>query len=184
MKALVLGIDHIIQYQDDMGRLRGIISQLCDERDCDLIAEEWNAREYKGYPTVGRLIASEKSIRWLTVNVPDRVSEKLGILDDLKRRRPTPDNDDQLVSEIPMHCYLPRADCIRERRWLRKIMKSRRHNSVIVLCGLIHVKPFAAKLRDASFKVSAMSLCEHEWYRRTRQNLCAEVAKELTDDRY
>jgi hypothetical protein len=184
LKALVLGIDHTIQHRDDEGRLRAIVSQLCNERGCDLIAEEWNTGVYKDCPTVARLVADEKSVRWLNIDIPDRVREKLGILHDLNRRKQTPDNDDRLVSEIKNHVYFPRADCMREQRWLRKIIKSKRHSSVLVLCGFIHVKPFAAKLCGASFSTSTASLCDHQWYRAKADNQCAEVEKELRDVRH
>lgn len=170
MKATVLGIDHNIQYRDDEGCLRAMISRLCNEHDCDLIAEEWNAGPYKHCLTVARQVANERSVRWLNINIPDRLSEKLGILHDLERRRPRPDNDDRLVSEIPNYVYFPRADCIREQHWLRKITKSKLHSSVLVLCGFIHVKPFAAKLRAASYSVSTASLCDHQWFRAKTAN--------------
>jgi hypothetical protein len=183
LKGFILGIDHAIQYRDNEGRLKTIITRACEEADCDLIAEERNTGAYKRYQTVGQLVARERSIHWLNINIPDRVSEKLGILCDLNRRRQKPDNEDRLVSEIPDWVYFPHADCAREKRWLRKIVKSK-HRSVLVLCGLIHVKPFAEKLREVGCTVSTASLCDYDWYRLMVGNKCSEVEMELTDKRF
>lgn len=149
-----------------------------------MIAEEWNPSIYKDCPTVGRLVADERSVRWMNIDIPDRVREKLGILHDLNRRKRTPDNHDHLVSEIQEHVYFPRADCMREQRWLRRIMKYKLHSSVLVLCGFIHVKPFAVKLLGASYSVLIASLCDYQWYRAKTGDLCTKVEKELRDERY
>jgi hypothetical protein len=185
LRALVLGLDHRIQEQDNGGRLKALISGLCETYSCRLIAEEWNTGDRKFVHTVGRKVSIDRSISWLNIEIPDRVKERLGILDDLNRRNvPTYTFGKGFEFEVPNHVYLRRADCLREHRWLRKILRHKHHESVLVTCGFIHVRPFAAKLREASFEISTITLCDYPWYRAIPSNKCDDVAKELIDDRF
>jgi hypothetical protein len=185
LKAFVLGIDHTIQETDDEGRLKAIIRTLCDAYGFDLIAEEWSTSHRREIWTVGRKVAAERSIGWLNIDIAERVRERLGILHDLNRRnKPSFFNEQGPVYEIPNYVYLPRADCLREHRWLRKIVRFKPHTSVLVTCGFIHVRPFASKLRSASFDVVTANLCEYEWYRSKGANRCADAERGIIDERY
>ncbi len=63
MKAIVLGLDHTIQYQDDAGRFKAVIRELCDKHGFDLIAEEWSTSYLKHVWTVGREAAVRNRLR-------------------------------------------------------------------------------------------------------------------------
>jgi hypothetical protein len=185
MKAFVLGLDHTTQQRDNAGRLEVIIRKLCDDRKVSLIAEEWKIDRYDDENeeawTVGRKIAAERSsFAWLNMDIGTKVRKRLGIYRDLNRRIGTYSEDAEIVSYI----YFPRADCLREHRWLRKIVRHKRNNSVLVLCGNIHVKPFASKLHEAGFDVAIESLCEHQWYRDWPYSKCVEVEEGHVDERY
>lgn len=189
MKAFVLGIDHTTQYQDNEGRLQAIIRKLCNDHNVTLVAEEWIATGYDDTKekdwTVGRRLKEELSVAWLNIEVGDRARKKLGILEDLERRHQRIDAmKGCVVQEIHSHVYFPRADCLREQRWLRKIVRHKHNSSALVLCGNIHVKPFALKLHEAGFSVATGSLCEYQWYRDWQYSKCAEVEARLVDERY
>ncbi len=87
--AFVLGLDHTIQHADDGGRLADIISTLCEKRNCDLIAEEWNTTTYASQETVGKKVAVSLGIKWLSIEMPETCKEDLGILPVLKLRHPS-----------------------------------------------------------------------------------------------
>jgi len=167
------------------GRLRAIVHKICNEREVSLIAEELDTDKANKRLTVGRQVSIEKSIPWLNINIGDRITQRLGILHDLRRRRATFDDIKmEIVREIDNWIYFPRADCIREQRWLRKIVRHKRNSSALVLCGLIHVQSFASKMRELGFDVATESLCEHSWYRAWPHSKCDEVEKGIIDERY
>jgi hypothetical protein len=182
--AFVLGLDHTIQYEDDGGRLADIISALCEEHYCDLIAEEWNTTTYASQETVGKKVAASLGINWLSMKMPETCKEDLGILPALKLRYASFNEwSGPLPPQIPGTTYFPRADRIREEYWLNKILIAS-PKSVLATCGLIHVGPFAKRMKDAGFFVDKASLCEHVWYRNTPNSKCAEVEMNNKDDRY
>ncbi len=93
----------------------------------------------------------------------------MGILVDLNRKnKPCEFTDSGPIYEIPNHVCLPRTDGLSEQRLVRKIVRFKTHASVLVTCGFIHVKPFAAKLLGASFDILTESLLDYEWYRADR----------------
>lgn len=182
--AFVLGLDHTIQYTDDGGRLAAIINNLCEKHNVDLIAEECNTTTYASEETIGKKMANSLGIKWLSIEMPATCKEDLGILPSLKLRHVSFDEwSGPLPPEIPDTTYFPRADRLREEYWLNKIHIAN-PKSVLVTCGFIHVRPFGKRMEDAEFLVEKASLCDHAWYRSKPNSKCAEVEKNIVDDRY
>jgi hypothetical protein len=183
--AVVFGLDHDIQENDDGGRLEVIIRVLFEKYQCDLIAEEWNAGPRRDVVTVARRLANTSGIRWL--NMPEAIREERGILTSLNRRivpvRVDPKSG-QVVPELSCATYLPKADGIREEYWLGQVQAAQPKKCTLVTCGLIHVRPFGKKMEEAGFLVETSSLCDHAWYRSKPDSKCAEVEKNLRDERY
>jgi hypothetical protein len=188
MKAFVLGLDHRIQHKDDDGRLEALIRDFHTEERFDLIAEEWGAsEEFAPVETVGKKFADSFGVRitWKNIEMPKSIQESLGIRHALRiRSHPAFDEWTGPIIEIPSTTYLKRADELRERYWVCEILKALPRESVLVICGLIHVETMADKLEYAGFQIKKRSLCEYAWYRNMYEPTCIEVEKHIVDDRY
>ncbi len=95
------------------------------------------------------------------------------------RRRPHFDEWAGPVIRIPATTYLKRADELREQHWLCKIVEALPRESVLVICGLIHVATVAEKLSFWGFIVRKASLCDHSWYRELYGDTCEQVKKQI-----
>jgi hypothetical protein len=60
--------------------------------------------------------------------------------------------------------YLGNANAVREAHWVAFIL-NQRVNSAIVLFGLLHMQPLAAKLRERGCQVEEVNICECDWYK-------------------
>ena len=182
--AFLLGLDHTTQHLDDGGRLEAIIRGLCQKHDFDLIAEEWGTEEPTSIvETVARKVSVSVSIDWLNIEMCDAMKEELGILAVLRLRTHPRFTMEGPVYETPEATYFPHADGLREEYWLSKLQAAQA-KCPLVICGLIHVRPFSKRLEDVGFVVETSLLCDHAWYRSKPDSKCAEVEKNLRDDRY
>ena len=188
MKAFVLGLDHVIQYMDDDGRLKALISDLHTKEGLDLIAEEWGgSEEFASVETVGKTFADSQvpRIPWINIEMPKPIQESLGIRPALEiRSRPAFDEWTGPIIEIPSTTYLKRADELRERYWVCEILNALPRRSALVISGLIHIETLADKLEFAGFTIKKKSLCECPWYRNKYNSTCTEVERHIVDDRY
>jgi len=63
-----------------------------------------------------------------------------------------------------MFRYLPEEDGIREEEWLRRITRTQ-VDSVVCLCGFLHVSTFAKRLEEKGCLVKYLKVTESEWFK-------------------
>jgi hypothetical protein len=153
MNIILIGLDHTTQARDPTGDLERILADLVSKRSPDLIAEEAN--------TSGATVARSFGGLNMDMSAAERIAA--GIDGEL-RNRPWQFivQGDAVVGEI--RDYLPKADAIREAHWVAFVLKQRA-SSAILLCGLLHMQPLAAKLREKGCQVEEVNLCDCDWYR-------------------
>jgi hypothetical protein len=189
VKAFVLGLDHRIQFQDDEGRLLDLIGERYSEHKFDLIAEEWGTTDtFDNTETIGKQFADSfpDPIEWINIEMPEALKKSIGILAPLNARSRPSFNEWTLepIITIPQTTYLKCADRIRENYWVNEISKRLPKESILVMCGHIHVETLCAKLAAEGFIVKSKSLCECPWYRSRHEPTCVEIEKHIVDDQY
>ena len=158
MNVTVIGTDHKAQWADPTGDFQELLQRLVREADVKLIAEE----AYKLPTTVGFRVACRANLPWLDFDMDDSERLRAGIYEELNSRPSGP-----VIKEdgtmAPAESYLPHADGIREAHWVKRLM---RHeiNSAVVICGVLHLSPLAARLRNAGCTVKERNMCEETWY--------------------
>lgn len=159
LKARVLGVDHQLQWRDATGsRLRDLLSALLAKEDAGLIAEEAT-----GLPTtVAQRLAFRLGKPWLNVDMDECQRRAAGIYDELAERPFGPLFDGNGDQAGVTEGHLPNADGVREGHWLSQIIKYG-SGSVIMLCGVLHLSPFAERLRGCGYEVKEINVCELDW---------------------
>jgi hypothetical protein len=93
----------------------------------------------------------------------DTERKDAGIDDELKNRPSEPRWKNGIM--VSMQWYLPNADAIRETHWVKRLIQHQ-VQSALVLCGALHLSPFAAKLSAKGYVVEELNVCELDWYRK------------------
>jgi len=154
MDVTIIGLDHRVQWKDPTGELQMLLEGLVRQSRVDLIAEE----AYKLPTTVGFRLACRANLPWVDVDMNDTERLESRINDELKNRPQRPLFDGKKVAVS----YLPHADAIREAYWVNRLMQ---HNvsSPLVICDLLHLSPFASKLRNKGCTVKEQNVCDEDW---------------------
>jgi hypothetical protein len=155
MKVTLIGVSHEVQWRDQTGYFRDVISKLIGA--VDLIAEE-----SVGLPTtVAQRLAFKFDKPWIEIDMTI-VERKLAGIYDALIARATPPID--AFHNIGMQClYLPHEDGEREKEWLRRILRHR-VDTVLCICGFMHIGPFAKKLEEKGCIIEHIWLTEEEWF--------------------
>jgi hypothetical protein len=155
----IVGLDHVLQWKDtDEKHLQSLLSTLFGASPrVELIAEE----AYKLPTTVAQRLACRLNIPWKEVDMDDLERQRAGIHDALQTRGGSPlmDDDDGYTMS-----YLEQADELREQNWVDKIRRYR-VQSVIFLCGLLHLTTVATKFRTRGWDVQEINICDLDWYK-------------------
>ncbi|MGO8813457.1 MAG: hypothetical protein ACLQVG_02155 [Terriglobia bacterium] len=155
MDVTIIGLDHRVQWKDPTGDLQMLLEGLVRDSRVELIAEE----AYKLPTTVGFRLACRANLPWVDIDMNDTERLQAGIDDELKKRRQRPLFDKKMV-EVE---YLAHADGVREAHWVRQLMQHH-VSSALVICDLLHLSPFASKLRDKGCTVKERNVCDEDWY--------------------
>ena len=160
LDVTLLGLAHRVQWEDQTGDLQALLERLVEESHVELIAEEAN----KLPTTIGFRLACRINKPWIDIDMDDAEALRAGIYEELNRRPqgPLPKDGGTMVTTIE---YLPHADGVRETYWVKRLMQHR-VSSALVLCGLLHLSPFSAKLREKGCVVTELNLCDLDWYKK------------------
>jgi len=159
LKVILIGLDHRTQWEDRTGDLRALLARIVGECGVELIAEE----AYKLPTTIGFRLACRTNIPWIDIDMTDAETQEAGIREELTGRPHGPllKGDGKMVDTVG---YLPHADALREEHWTKKVIQYRVSSS-LSLCGLLHLGPFAAKLRSRGCTVNELNVCDQDWYK-------------------
>ena len=160
MNVTIIGLNHRVQWEDPTGDLQNLIDRVVEDRRVELIAEE----AYKLPTTVGFRVACRANKPWIEIDMSDSERLQVGLCDELESRS-SPDwkDDGSMVTVVN---YLPHADGVREAHWLKTIL-NHHVNSELVICGLLHMTPFAEKLRQKGCTVNeSINVCDLDWCKR------------------
>jgi len=158
MKVTIVGLNHDLQWKDPRDRLRQVLADIFDNSPIDLVAEE----AYNLPTTVAQRLACKMNKPWLDVDMNYIERKESGIDEELKQLRSSPifENGD-FVGET--HCYLNKADEVREQHWITKLLRQRVSNAILI-CGLLHVGPVTTKLQSKGCIVEEVHIANSEWY--------------------
>jgi hypothetical protein len=159
LDVTVIGLDHRVQWKDPTGELQVLLERLVGESRVELIAEE----AYKLPTTVGFRLACRANMPWVDIEMNDTERQQAGIYDELNKRPSGPLLKDDR-SMVPTERYLPHADDVREAHWVNRVMQHH-VSSALVICGVLHLVPFAAKLRSKGCTVKERNVCNESWYK-------------------
>jgi hypothetical protein len=155
MDATIIGLNHRVQWKDPSGELHMVLEGLVRESHVQLIAEE----AYQLPTTVGFRLACRANLPWVDVDMNDTERLQAGIAEELKKRTQRPLFDGKRVAVS----YLPHADGVREAHWVNRLMQHR-VSSALVICNLLHLGPFAGKLRSKGCTVNERNVCDEKWH--------------------
>jgi hypothetical protein len=159
VKITLLSLNHELQWKDPTGDLHRILSELLATSTIDLIAEE-----AFGLPTtVAQRLACKLDKPWIQIDMSIAERKLAGIYDGLRARKHKIDPFGIVPGESEQ--YLPREDRIRETEWVERIT-AKPVETVLCLCGFLHVEPFADKLKAKGCDVEHLNLTEQEWFRK------------------
>lgn len=156
----IIGADHEAQWKDPSGDFRKLLEKCAAECLVELIAEE----AYSLPTTVGQRLACRRDVPWIDFDMNSAERLEAGISEELSQRPTSPifsDRRDRVVGGIVE--YLPRADGLREEHWVRRLL-NHRADSVIVVCGALHVKPLAGRLIASAATVHEIEAWNFEWH--------------------
>lgn len=153
VRCIILGTDHKLQPSDS--GLKQKVESLIRENGVSLIAEEVDADHLSQVKSVAKDIAeaSRGQIAWLSIDMTSDQRRAAGIYDRLCIRPiPLLDLTTGLGSE--QRVYLKHADGIREEFWLAQIKQAKPSNSVLIICGDMHVDFLADKAMGLGWRVT------------------------------
>lgn len=156
-RVLIIGLDHKVQWGDDSGQLRILLSSSITEKAVQLIAEEAFALP----TTVGRRIACELGIPWLELDLDAFDRQRKGVADELDSRYQGPLFNGGVIGFES--AYLPNADGIREEVWITRLQRFPA-DSTLVICGALHVDPLVKKLRHIGRVVDVIEAWKLPWH--------------------
>jgi len=160
MRCVIIGLDHDIQGVDtkDHDVEKCLTGVLDGDPEIALIADEQSPQIDR--ETVARRIASKRGIRWAAIDMPHEIKQQHGIVEALADRWGFDDH-----RNVMFGFYLDHEDGIREKYWISQIMQDGAE-SVVVVCGVLHLEPLAAKMSALGWEVRQVNLCDEEFYRR------------------
>lgn len=153
MKVIVIGLDHTTQARDPTGDLKRTLTDLVAKHRPGLIAEEANTSETTVAQSLGGLNMDMSTAERIAAGISDEL---------LNRPWKFIVEGDSVVGEV--RDYVRNADAVREAHWGAFIL-NQRASSAIVLCGLLHMQPLAAILREKGCQVEEVNLCDCDWYK-------------------
>ncbi len=156
MDVTIIGLHHTVQWKDPTGEFQTLLEDLVREYRVQLIAEE----AYKLPTTVGCRLAYRANLQWVEIDLTDTERLQAGVEDELNNRphRPLFDGNKVAVS------YLANADGVREAHWVNRVMQHH-VSSALVICGVLHLSPLAAKFTNSGCIVKELNVCDQDWYK-------------------
>jgi hypothetical protein len=158
MDVILVGVDHDVQWRDPTGNLQTLLADLIGKSRVDLIAEE----AYRLPTTVAQRLACRLGKPWIDVDMNEEQRRREGIYEEAKKNSVCPLIEDGQMVGV-MGRYLEHVEQIRENYWVSRIL-AQKVGSALVVCGSLHVGPFAIKLRQRGCSVQEVEVWKCDWY--------------------